>query len=99
MGTRYPVSCSSLGLLARFESGPADLQPSQKVWAAVTHPFPRPCCKRPCISEAATAAWHEKIPVLELVTRKCPMEAERSNAIRTQLEDLTTRVVELRRYL
>gem|GEM_PF-2951030 len=28
-----------------------------------------------------------------------PMEAERSNAIRSQLEDLTTRVVELRRYL
>jgi hypothetical protein len=27
------------------------------------------------------------------------MEAERSNAIRSQLEDLTTRVVELRRYL
>jgi hypothetical protein len=31
--------------------------------------------------------------------RKNPMEAERSNAIRSQLEDLTTRVVELRRYL
>jgi hypothetical protein len=28
-----------------------------------------------------------------------PMEAERSNTIRSQLEDLTTRVVELRRYL
>jgi hypothetical protein len=28
-----------------------------------------------------------------------PMEAERSNAIRSQLEDLTTRVAELRRYL
>jgi len=27
------------------------------------------------------------------------MEAERSNAIRSQLEDLTARVVELRRYL
>jgi hypothetical protein len=28
-----------------------------------------------------------------------PMEAERSNAIRSQLEDLTIRVAELRRYL
>jgi hypothetical protein len=27
------------------------------------------------------------------------MEAERTNTIRTQLDDLTTRVVELRRYL
>jgi hypothetical protein len=27
------------------------------------------------------------------------MDAERSNTIRSQLEDLTTRVVELRRYL
>jgi len=27
------------------------------------------------------------------------MEAERTNAIRSQLADLTTRVVELRRYL
>jgi len=27
------------------------------------------------------------------------MEAERTNTIRTQLNDLTTRVVELRRYL
>jgi hypothetical protein len=44
-------------------------------------------------------APHEKIGVLALVTRKRPMEAERSNAIRSQLEDLTTRVVELRRYL
>lgn len=32
-------------------------------------------------------------------TKGSPMEAERSNAIRSQLEDLTTRVVELRRYL
>jgi hypothetical protein len=31
--------------------------------------------------------------------RENPMEAERTNAIRSQLADLTTRVVELRRYL
>jgi hypothetical protein len=43
-------------------------------------------------------ASHEKIPALTQ-NKEHPMEAERSNAIRSQLEDLTTRVVELRRYL
>lgn len=32
-------------------------------------------------------------------TEAPPMEAERINTIRSQLDDLTTRVVELRRYL
>jgi hypothetical protein len=34
-----------------------------------------------------------------ILTKVLPMDAERSNTIRSQLEDLTTRVVELRRYL
>ena len=40
-----------------------------------------------------TAPAHPNTP------RGTPMEAERTNTIRSQLDDLTTRVVELRRYL
>lgn len=46
--------------------------------------------RTPCVS---TSGWSTQHP------QRHPMEAERINTIRSQLNDLTTRVVELRRYL
>ncbi len=43
-------------------------------------------------------AAHEKIRVLDFL-QKNTMEAERSNASRAQLADLSARVIELRGYL
>lgn len=44
-------------------------------------------------------ALHEKITAFRRTLAGTAMDAEQINAIRTQLDDLTTRVVELRRYL
>jgi hypothetical protein len=53
------------------------------------------------IAYSARHCWQSEraSPFFEHPLKEPIMEAERVNTIRSQLEDLTTRVVELRRYL